>query len=204
MWTATAAIGGSANAARSAQLSAPIGVAVDRRGNVYVADTFNHRILRVDATGVITTVAGTGIVGSTGDGGAATIGRDVGAQGGDFGRLAIGDGSDRAVGNSGRDRLDAGGFEPGDDVVGAQPGSEVDVVDRDPQQFIAHRTADIAGQPLVGTERIEDPRHPAPPPPAGRVELHIFELSRVSSRRRKLTSIAAVAPQIRRPFQLIW
>jgi uncharacterized protein (TIGR03437 family) len=55
-----------------AQLSVPYACAVDSFGNLYIADTYNHRIRKVDAGGVITTVAGTGQPGSSGDEGAAT------------------------------------------------------------------------------------------------------------------------------------
>ena len=42
-------------------------------GNVYIADTYNHRIRKVTvSTGIITTIAGTGIIGYSGDNGAAT------------------------------------------------------------------------------------------------------------------------------------
>jgi DNA-binding beta-propeller fold protein YncE len=48
-------------------------VAVDAAGNLLIADTGNQRIRRVDGTtGIITTVAGNGIYGFSGDGGAAT------------------------------------------------------------------------------------------------------------------------------------
>lgn len=70
-WRATAVIGGSANAI-AIDLASPSGVAVDLHGNFYIADRENHRILRVDATGVSTTVAGTGTAGASGNGGAAT------------------------------------------------------------------------------------------------------------------------------------
>src|SRR2546425_9277602 len=46
----------------------PQGLAVDSVGNVYIADTLNNRVRRVDADGTITTVAGTGEAGYAGDG----------------------------------------------------------------------------------------------------------------------------------------
>jgi len=50
----------------------PRGVAVDRAGNIYIADTGNHVIRRVSPGALITTIAGTGQLGATGDGGPAT------------------------------------------------------------------------------------------------------------------------------------
>ncbi len=64
--------GGDGGAAAAAQLNSPAGVAPDGLGNLYIADTSNNRIRKVDAAGVITTVAGDGRPGSGGDGGAAT------------------------------------------------------------------------------------------------------------------------------------
>lgn len=56
-----------------AQLASPHGSAVDRHGNIYIADLKNDRIRRVDAaTGIITTVAGNGEHGYSGDDGPAT------------------------------------------------------------------------------------------------------------------------------------
>ena len=59
--------------ATAAKLAGPAGVAVDGAGNLFIADEFNRRVRRVDAaTQVITTVAGTGTRGFSGDGGPAT------------------------------------------------------------------------------------------------------------------------------------
>jgi trimeric autotransporter adhesin len=64
---------GDGGPATSAALSYPYGTAVDGSGNLYVADTGNNCIRRVmTSTGIITTVAGNGVSGSSGDGGPAT------------------------------------------------------------------------------------------------------------------------------------
>jgi len=68
----TQGFGGDNNPAVNAKLNYPIGVAVDGSGNVYIADTYNHRVRKVAANGTITTVAGNGGAGYLGDGGAAT------------------------------------------------------------------------------------------------------------------------------------
>ena len=62
---------GDGGPAVQALLNGPFGVAVDGAGNLYIADTFNHRIRRVDIAGTITTFAGTGEEGDSGDGGPA-------------------------------------------------------------------------------------------------------------------------------------
>ena len=66
--TGETAYGGDGGAAVEAQLNFPRGVAVDGAGNFYIADTENHRIRKVDPSGVITTIAGTGRRGFGGDG----------------------------------------------------------------------------------------------------------------------------------------
>ena len=69
--TGTEGYNGDGMAATSAQLNFPRGVAVDGLGNVFIADTENHRVREVTTDGLIHTVAGTGTAGSTGDGAAA-------------------------------------------------------------------------------------------------------------------------------------
>jgi sugar lactone lactonase YvrE len=63
---------GDGGPATSAALNGPDGIALDIAGNLYIADSGNHRIRKVDLAGIITTVAGTGTAGYRGDGGAAT------------------------------------------------------------------------------------------------------------------------------------
>jgi uncharacterized protein (TIGR03437 family) len=62
---------GDGGPATSAQLFDPSDVAVDSAGNLYIADTYNDRI-RMVSNGVITTIAGTGVPGFSGDGGPAS------------------------------------------------------------------------------------------------------------------------------------
>lgn len=68
----TAGYSGDGGAATSAELNDPFGVAVDSIGNLYVVDDGNNRIRKVSASGLITTVAGNGTAGFSGDGGPAT------------------------------------------------------------------------------------------------------------------------------------
>jgi len=63
---------GDGGAATGASLGSPDGVAVDGAGNLYIADLYNRRIRKVDTGGRISTVAGDGTYGFSGDGGAAT------------------------------------------------------------------------------------------------------------------------------------
>ncbi|MGI8779305.1 MAG: PKD domain-containing protein [Solirubrobacteraceae bacterium] len=70
--TGVAGSSGDGGPAVAARLNEPVRVAVDAAGNVYIADSANSRIRKVTREGVITTVAGTGVAGFSGDGGQAT------------------------------------------------------------------------------------------------------------------------------------
>jgi DNA-binding CsgD family transcriptional regulator/sugar lactone lactonase YvrE len=69
--TGEAGYGGEGGPALSAPLHAPGGLAFDDEGNLYVADTLNERVRRIDINGQIATVAGTGVAGYGGDRGPA-------------------------------------------------------------------------------------------------------------------------------------
>jgi sugar lactone lactonase YvrE len=67
-----AGFSGDGGLAIEASLNTPYGVEVDQQDNLYVADSKNHRIRKVSRNGIITTVAGTGVAGFSGDGDLAT------------------------------------------------------------------------------------------------------------------------------------
>ena len=72
----TEGFSGDGGPAPGAQLDAPHGISLDAAGNLFIADTHNQRIRRIDAvTHIITTVAGTGALGFSGDSGPATSAR---------------------------------------------------------------------------------------------------------------------------------
>ncbi len=99
--TGTSGFSGDGGAATAAKLSSPAGVAVDTAGNVYIADSSNNRIRKVNASnGIITTVAGNGSTGYSGDGGQATAASLFYPRGLAFdgnGNLLIADASHHAV-----------------------------------------------------------------------------------------------------------
>lgn len=69
--TGTAGFSGDGGVATGAQISNPTAVAFDASGNVYIADYNNNRVRKINTSGVISTFAGTGIGGFSGDGGSA-------------------------------------------------------------------------------------------------------------------------------------
>jgi sugar lactone lactonase YvrE len=98
--TGTAGFTGDGGAAASAELNNPIGVGLDAAGNLYVADSFNERVRKIDLNGIITTAAGNGTSGYSGDGGAATSAEmsfPTAVRADAAGNLYIGDGDNSVV-----------------------------------------------------------------------------------------------------------
>ncbi|MDF0676810.1 MAG: hypothetical protein P0120_21105 [Nitrospira sp.] len=93
--------GGDDGPAARAELNFPTAVAVDREGNLYIADTMNHRVRMVDSeTGIMTTLAGTGHARFSGDGGPArqaALNEPAALAVDDEGRLYIADQSNHRV-----------------------------------------------------------------------------------------------------------
>jgi sugar lactone lactonase YvrE len=95
-----AGLSGDGGPATNAQLRFPSGVAVDLAGNLYIADTQNSRIRKVDLAGIITTVAGSDSAGYSGDGGAATsaaLNQPTGVSTDSAGNLFIADTNNNVV-----------------------------------------------------------------------------------------------------------
>ncbi len=70
--TGVSGFSGDGGAATAAQLMGPAGVYADNSGNIYIADQDNQRVRMVNTSGIISTIAGTGVGGYSGDGGLAT------------------------------------------------------------------------------------------------------------------------------------
>jgi YD repeat-containing protein len=106
--TGVAGFAGDGGPATLAQMIEPSGVAVGSDGSLYIADIWNYRIRRVGPDGIITTVAGTGIAGFTGDGGLATLAqlnRPYGVAVGSDGSLYIADWSNYRIRRVGPDGI---------------------------------------------------------------------------------------------------
>jgi len=111
----TAGFAGDGGQASAARLAAPVGLRFDAAGNLYFADSQNHRVRRITPAGIISTIAGTGTAGFSGDGGpaaAATLAspNDVAVDG--TGVIVIVDGSNgriRSIDRLGVIRTMAGG-----------------------------------------------------------------------------------------------
>lgn len=91
---------GDGGPATSAQLFYPAGIALDRAGNLYIADSSNNRVRKVNTAGIITTVAGNGNVVYSGDGVQATataVDRPEGITVDSAGNLYISETSDSRV-----------------------------------------------------------------------------------------------------------
>lgn len=101
---------GDGGPATKALLNDPEKIALDKSGNLFISDTMNYRIRRIDAvTGIIDTIAGTGIKGFSGDTGSAVgaqITNPSGIQVDDQGRIYFGDESNHRV------RILTPGFRP--------------------------------------------------------------------------------------------
>ena len=96
----TSGYSGDGGPATSAQMKGANGVAVDGSGNLYIGDYNNYQIRKVDTSGNISTVAGTGISGYSGDGGPATSAQIKSVSGvavDDKGNLYIADGASYCV-----------------------------------------------------------------------------------------------------------
>ena len=97
----TAAFSGDAGLATAAQLNSPNGLAVDRSGNLYIADTANNRIRKLSAaTGIITTIAGDGTAAFSGDSGLGTAAQVNSPQG-----LAIDSSGNLYIADAGNNRI---------------------------------------------------------------------------------------------------
>ncbi|HEY1527898.1 MAG TPA: NHL repeat-containing protein [Candidatus Angelobacter sp.] len=108
---------GDGGPATSASLNEPLGIALDGTGNLYISDFGDFRIRKVNAAGIITTVAGNGTSGFSGDGGAATSAQLTSPTGlvtDSAGNVYLGDGSRvRKIDTSGIISTIAGNGIPG-------------------------------------------------------------------------------------------
>ena len=96
----SAGYNGDGIAAIASELNRPFSIGVNNTGNVYIADRYNSRIRCVAPDGIISTIAGTGVVGFSGDGGPATaaqIATPTGVAADGAGNVYFADKSNNAV-----------------------------------------------------------------------------------------------------------
>src|ERR1700680_770771 len=106
--TGSASFSGDGGRANLATLNVAVDVSADHAGNLFIADQFNHRIRKIAPDGTISTVAGTGAPGYSGDGGPAMnaqINTPTGIFADSVGNLYIAD-----VGNQRIRKVDASGI----------------------------------------------------------------------------------------------
>ncbi len=98
--TGTAGYTGDGGAASVAKINGPVNLAFDGSGNLYIADINSNVVRKISASGIISTIAGTGVSGYSGDGGAATVAnlnRPSGLAADGTGNLYIADCSNNAI-----------------------------------------------------------------------------------------------------------
>lgn len=109
--------------ATEATLSVPTDVTVDSAGNVYFTDTFNSRIRKIDTSGIITTIAGSGVAGFTGERNVATeaaLNEPIGVEVDGDGNLYIADSENQRIRRV--FNIAAGGLLAGQPFPPPQPG----------------------------------------------------------------------------------
>ena len=134
-----------------ARTSGNAGMAIDGSGNLFIAERSTHRVRRIDTRGYVTTVAGTGVVGSDGDGGhplEATLNQPVDVEIDDLGNVLIAElagnrvrrvsGEDGLIGTIiGRSGRAGGGGDGGDAVDAELNGPQSVAVDASGAIFVA-------------------------------------------------------------------
>lgn len=138
----TPGYGGDGGPATEAQIGSMRDVSLGTDGSLYIADTFNHAIRRVGLDGIMSTIAGTGEPGFSGDGDPAVgaeLNRPYGVTPNDDGQIFIADADNdrvRRIGTTGNIQTVAGGE------------GEIPLPPRD--SSISGKVTDLASQPLAG------------------------------------------------------